>query len=492
MKHKVTFIGAGYVGIVNALGMASRGTEVWLVDNVESRIEDLKNHIPPIYEAGIELYIHYPDVIKNMHYTTDLGEALHNTDYVFIAVGTPQSADGSADLSAVYAVAHAIGQKMDHNMVVVVKSTVPVGTTYKVESIISDEITKRCTEFRENIEKTYNANFIKEHPEVFNDSPMYISFGVADNPEFLKEGQAFKDFNFPDRIIIGTRYDDDDICIKMEDLYINLGFDPDIILKCSIPSAELIKYASNSMLAMRISFANMMADMCTKVGADIDDVMNGVGRDKRIGNKFLQAGIGYGGSCFPKDVASLNCQMDDLNINHSLLDATRSINYDAKQRPFQFLLNTLKEIDNKTITVWGGAFKAGTDDIRESPFLDLIHNLRRFSGVTIKVYDKLANNNIRRFISNPANQDEYVGNLNIEVFDSLIESVEDTDVILLMTPPPEHDYLIFDDVKEHTHKETVLFYDCRNYYKPYDIMSIVAAGFKYSSVGRHFDWLKQC
>jgi len=241
---------------------------------------------------------------------------------------------------------------------------------------------------------------------------------------------------------------------------------------------------------MRISFANMMADMCTKVGADIDDVMNGVGRDRRIGDKFLQAGIGYGGSCFPKDVASLNCQMNDLNINHSLLDATRSINYDAKQRPFQFLLNTLKEIDNKTITVWGGAFKAGTDDIRESPFLDLIHNLRRFSGVTIKVYDKLANNNIRRFISNPANQDEYVGNLNIEVFDSLIESVEDTDVILLMTPTSEHDHLIFDVIKERTHKETVLFYDCRNYYEPYDIMAIVGAGFKYSSVGRSLNWLR--
>lgn len=492
MKYKVTFIGAGYVGIVNALGMASRGTEVWLVDNVESRIESLKDGIPPIYEDGIDDYFNNLVVKENMHYTVRLEEALRNTDYVFIAVGTPQSSDGSADLSAVRAVAHAIGHKMDHNMVVVVKSTVPVGTTYEVESIISEELTKRCTEFRENIVNEYGEDYIKNHPEVFQDpkSPYTISFGVVDNPEFLKEGHAFKDFNYPDRIVIGTHYEDDDIRARMIDLYYSMGFNDRTIFTCNIPSAELIKYSSNSMLAMRISFANMMANMCMATGADIDDVMTGMGMDKRIGPHFLQAGIGYGGSCFPKDVASLKYQMNDMNIEHDLLNATGNINHDAKQRPFRYLLNTLGNLEGKTVAIWGGAFKEGTDDIRESPLLELLHCTSPVDHVTYKVYDQLAKENIRKFVKDPANQADYIGHNKVIVVNNIMESVEGADAIILMTPTRRHNNLDFKSIKEHTGKETVYFLDCRNYYGVEDITTVVDAGFKYSSVGRQFGWIR--
>ena len=491
MKHKVTFIGAGYVGIVNALGMANRGVEVWLIDNNEKRIESLQDGIPPIYEEGIEPYFRNPTVKENMHYTTDLGEALHNTDYVFIAVGTPQSPDGSADLSAVFAVAHAIGQKMDHTMTVVVKSTVPVGTTIQVEDIIDVEISNREIEFRRNIVEKHGENYIKEHPEIYNESPLCINFGIADNPEFLKEGHAFSDFNYPDRIVIGTHYSDDDIRMKMLDLYLGMGFDENLIHMCNIPSAELIKYASNSMLAMRISFANMMANMCMATGADIEDVMNGVGKDHRIGPDFFKAGIGYGGSCFPKDVVSLSHQLSSLNIDHSMLDATHHVNFNAKQRPFHYLMHNLGDLDGKTVAVWGGAFKEGTDDIRESPILDLIESTStKFNHVTYKIYDKLAKENLRKFIADPANQDRYVGNNEIIVVNNIMESVENADVIILMTPTQRYKAIDFSSIREHTGKEHPYFYDCRNYYDNVDVYNIITAGFRYSSVGRQYTWVK--
>lgn len=458
MKHKVTFIGAGYVGIVNALGMASRGIEVWLVDNVEERINSLQKGVPPIYEEGIESYFSNPAVKENIHYTTRLEEALRNTDYVFIAVGTPQSEDGSADLSAVHSVARAIGQKMDHPMTVVVKSTVPVGTTRDVENIITDELMNRSICF---------------------------GFGVANNPEFLKEGHAFCDFNHPDRIVIGTHYDDDDVRARMLDLYLGMGFDIDVIQMCSIQSSELIKYASNSMLAMRISFANMMADMCVATGADIVEVMTGVGGDHRIGPHFLQAGIGYGGSCFPKDVASLKHQMENAGVDHHLLDATDSINRNAKDRPFEYLVRNLRNLKGKTIAIWGGAFKEGTDDIRESPFLDLIRTTRAwFNNVTFRVYDELAGENIRKFIENPDNHREYIGNNRIIVADTLMGSVEGADAILLMTPTQNHRGVDFNDVYKHTGKEYPIFLDCRNFYDYEDVAYIINARFRYASVGR--------
>lgn len=491
MKHKVTFIGAGYVGIVNALGMANRGVEIWLVDNNEERIANLQDGIPPIYEEGIEPYFRNSTVKENMHYTVDLAEALHNTDYVFIAVGTPQSDDGSADLSAVYSVAHAIGKMMDHSMTVVVKSTVPVGTTTEVENIIANELAKRSVEFKSNIEKEYGNDYIKEHPEIYNESPLCIDFGIVDNPEFLKEGHAFSDFNYPDRIVIGIHYADDDVRMKMLDLYLGMGFDENIILICNIPSAELIKYASNSMLAMRISFSNMIANMCMATGADIEDVMGGVGRDHRIGPSFFKAGIGYGGSCFPKDVESLKYQMSELNIDHGMLDATSRVNDAAKSRPFHYLMCNLGDLTGKTIAIWGGAFKEGTDDIRESPFLDLIRSTSsKFNHVTYKVYDKLAKENIRKFLANPDNQDEYVGNNEIILVDNIMESAKDADAILLMTPTQRYKSLDFKSIRKHTGNDHPYFYDCRNFYNIDDIINIVEAGFRYTSVARQFTWMK--
>ena len=494
MKHRVTIVGAGYVGIVNALGMARRGAEVWLVDNNEERINSLQDGIPPIYEEGIEHYFRSSTVNENMHYTVRLEEALHNTDYVFITVGTPQSPDGSTDLSAVFAVAQAIGHKMDHSMTVIVKSTVPVGTTQKIENIISNELTSRQAKFSEGISVLYGEDYLNEHPEVYTESPLCIDFGIADNPEFLKEGCAFMDFNYPDRIVIGTYHADDDVRIKMLDLYLGMGFDENLIHMCNIPSAELIKYASNSMLAMRISFANIMADICTVTGADIEDVMSGMGKDKRIGGAFLKPGIGYGGSCFPKDIASLCHQMlisnmEGYSYEKSLFEAVRDINYKAKQRPFNFLRKHLGNLEGKTVAVWGAAFKEGTDDIRESPLLELIHDTCAYDHVTYKVYDKLAKENLRKFIADPANQEDYIGHNEIIVVDNIFDSVEGADAIILMTPVQRYKSIDFGVIREHTGKEHPYFYDCRNFYDIDDVTNIIEAGFKYSSVGRQFSWL---
>ena len=277
----------------------------------------------------------------------------------------------------------------------------------------------------------------------------------------------------------------------MLDLYLGMGFDIDTIQMCSIQSSELIKYASNSMLAMRISFANMMADMCVATGADIAEVMAGVGGDHRIGPHFLQAGIGYGGSCFPKDVASLKHQMENAGVDHHLLDATDSINRNAKDRPFEYLVRNLRNLKGKTIAIWGGAFKEGTDDIRESPFLDLIHSTCVwYNNVTFRVYDELAGENIRKFIENSDNHREYIGNNRIIVTNTLMESVEGADAILLMTPTKNHRGVDFNDVHKHTGKEYPVFLDCRNFYGYEDVACIINARFRYASVGRQMAFKK--
>lgn len=499
MKTRVTFIGAGYVGVVNALGFASRAvfkngvedTEIWLVDNDETKINMLKTGRPPIYEDDIEKYLDNHDIYKVMHYTTDLKEALHNTDYVFICVGTPQSEDGSADLTAVRAVAKAIGENVDHSMTVVMKSTVPVGTTEEIEILIDDTIAKRGMEYADRLEKEHGNAWLKKHPEVWDNSPIKLDIGIVDNPEFLKEGHAFKDFSFPDRIVIGTHPADTDVKERMLDLYIHgLGFSDKIIFTCNIPSAESIKYASNSMLAMRISFANMMASYCEKTGADIEDVMTGMGMDKRIGSSFLKAGIGYGGSCFPKDVAALIYQMEEAGIGCHMLKETSWTNECAKARPYTMLHETLGDMTNMSITVWGAAFKEGTDDIRESPIIKLFYMINSMEkDVIIKVYDPLAKNNLRKYIQKNT---ERFTNITVKVVDNILESVENTNAIVFLTPTRRYNFLNFRGIREKMNPTiSPVFIDCRNYYSPNEILDIVDAGFRYESIGRDLYWLKR-
>lgn len=497
-KTKVTFIGAGYVGIVNALGFARRSvqvngvenTEIWLVDNDEHKINMFKTGRPPIYEENIQDYLDDHDIYQVMHYTTDLKKALHNTDYVFIAVGTPQSSDGSADLSAVKAVAKAIGENIDHDMVVVMKSTVPVGTTEEVELIISNALAKRNEEYVNQLEKEHGNTWLKEHPEVWDNSPLKLDVGVVDNPEFLKEGHAFEDFSFPDRIVIGVHPRDNDIKEKMLDLYINgLGFSEKTIFVCNVPSAETIKYASNSMLAMRISFANMMVAYCDKTGADIEDVMTGMGMDKRIGSSFLKAGIGYGGSCFPKDVAALIYQMEEAGVGCGMLKETSRINDCAKARPWAMLHETLGNMTNMGITVWGAAFKEGTDDIRESPILQLFKMINSMEKeVTIRVYDPLAKNNLRKYLQEHADE---LTNIHVKVADNILESVDGSNAIVFLTPTNRYNFLNFRKLRERMNPTiSPVFLDCRNFYGPEDITNIANAGFKYKSIGRDLFWLQ--
>lgn len=499
MKTKVTFIGAGYVGIVNALGFARRAvqlngvgnTEIWLVDNDEHKINMLKTGSPPIYEEQIQDYLDDHDVYNVMHYTTNLKEALDHTDYVFICVGTPQTEDGSADLTAVRAVAKAIGENVDHSMTVVMKSTVPVGTTEEIEILIDDTIAKRGMEYADQLEKEHGNAWLKKHPEVWDNSPIKIDIGVADNPEFLKEGHAFNDFSFPDRIIIGVHPADTDVKEKMEDLYIlGLGFSKKDIFVCNIPSAESIKYASNSMLAMRISFANMMAAYCEQTGADIDDVMTGVGMDRRIGSSFLKAGIGYGGSCFPKDVAALIHQMEEVGVGCGMLKETSWTNECAKARPWSILHKTIGNLSNMSITVWGAAFKEGTDDIRESPIIKLFHMINSMEkDVIIKVYDPLAKNNLRKYIQENT---ERFTNITVKVVDNILESVENTNAIVFLTPTRRYNLLNFRGIREKMNPTIhPVFIDCRNYYSPKEIVDIVDAGFRYESIGRDLYWLRQ-
>lgn len=473
MIPKVTFIGAGYVGLVNALGFASNGVKVWVVDNVEKRIEDLKKGISPIYEEEIDEYMKNKEVKENITFTTDMKEALHNTDYVFICVGTPQSENGNADLSAIYAVAEAIGKYMDHQMIVVVKSTVPVGTTQTVNELISAVQTQ-------------------------TDPTGWIDYAVVDNPEFLKEGRAFQDFLDPDRIVIGVDPKDSNTCWKMIDLYKFMGFQRNKIFTCNIPTAEMIKYASNSMLAMRISFANMMADYCEVMGADIEDVMHGVGMDKRIGPDFLKAGIGYGGSCFPKDVTALQYNLEKQGINMSMLEATTKINNYAKHRPFIKLERYMRTVEGRDglyggciVAVWGGAFKEGTDDIRESPILDLFYqaaSYARFSNdfnITFNVYDPLAKKNLEHYLE--LNPKKYI-NVTINLVNSVAESVKNANAILVLTPTQEHKLIDFESLGKIA-KPNTYFLDCRNFFSTGDIMNIVKAGFIYDGIGRDLWWL---
>ena len=358
---KITIVGSGYVGLVTGACFSEVGINVQCVDVNEAKIENLKKGIVPIYEPGLDKMI-----VRNMEkgrlqFTTSLSEALKDSEIVFISVGTPPDEDGSADLKYVLQVAKDCGKYMNDYTLVVTKSTVPVGTSIKVKNAIQDELQKR------NVK---------------------IPFDVASNPEFLKEGAAIDDFLKPDRIIVGTESARAETLLRS--LYKSFTLNGHPILFMDILSAEMTKYAANAMLATKISFINDMANLCEIVGADVNQVRKGIGSDGRIGSKFIYPGIGYGGSCFPKDVQALIRTAQENNYNLQVLKAVEAVNQNQKTVLYHKIVNYFNgNLQGKTIAIWGLSFKPQTDDMREAPSLIIVNKLVE-AGAKVKVYDPVA------------------------------------------------------------------------------------------------------
>ena len=390
---KIAIVGTGYVGLVSGTCFSEMGVDVTCVDVNREKIEQLRRGIIPIYEPGLEEMVHKNVKAGRLHFTTDLVDVLDGVEVVFSAVGTPPDEDGSADLKYVLEVARTVGCHMNKYLVVVTKSTVPVGTAVKVKDAIQAELDKRGES---------------------------IEFDVASNPEFLKEGAAINDFMSPDRVVVGVA--SERAKEIMSRLYKPFMLSGDRMIFTDIPSAEMIKYAANSMLATRISFMNDMANLCELVGADIIMVRKGIGADSRIGKKFLYAGCGYGGSCFPKDVKALIKTAEQNGYKMQVLKAVESVNERQKSVLFRKFMNHFGgDVKGKTVALWGLAFKPETDDMREAPALVLIDLLLN-AGVNVKVYDPIAMDECRRRIGDK-----------VIYCKDMYEATVDVDALMLVT-----------------------------------------------------------
>jgi UDPglucose 6-dehydrogenase len=437
----ITIIGTGYVGLVTGTCFSEMGNEVYCVDVIEEKIESLKKGIIPIYEPGLEELIKKNYERGNLHFTTDLAQGLENSDLCFIAVGTPMGEDGSADLQYVHQVAKEIGQTITHDIIVVDKSTVPVGTANEVKKIILSELDKR--------NKKYNVS-------------------VVSNPEFLKEGNAVNDFMRPDRVVVGC--DDVNSEEMMRVLYEPFTKNHERMIVMDVCSAEMTKYASNSMLANRISFMNEMANICDKVGANIDNVRKGMGSDSRIGNSFLYAGCGYGGSCFPKDVTALIKTAKDNGYDPILLESVEKVNHSQKY----YLLNQIKEVygndlNGLAFAIWGLAFKPETDDMREAPSIILIKELLKM-GAKINVYDPKAMEVAKEY---------YFKDLDVNYFGDKYSVLQDADALVLVTEWKEFRSPDFKRIEEYLNDNVI--FDGRNQFKNSYMKKL---GFKYYAVGK--------
>lgn len=389
----IAIVGTGYVGLVSGTCFAEMGIDVTCVDVNEEKIQFLLDGQIPIYEPGLEELVKRNVEAGRLHFTTDLSSCLDNVEVVFSAVGTPPDEDGSADLKYVLAVAKTFGQNIHRYTILVTKSTVPVGTAQKVKETVRAELEKRGVD---------------------------IVFDVASNPEFLKEGTAIKDFMTPDRVVVGT--ESEQAKKIMSRLYKPFMLSGERMIFTDIPSAEMIKYAANSMLATRISFMNDIANLCELVGADVNMVRKGIGSDTRIGKKFLYAGCGYGGSCFPKDVKALIKTAEKSGYPMRVLKAVEEVNESQKSILFNRLMKHYAgQLKGKTITLWGLAFKPETDDMREAPALVLIDKLQK-AGCRVKVYDPISMTECKRRI----------GDI-VTYCKDMYEAALDTDALLLVT-----------------------------------------------------------
>ena len=436
---KIAIVGTGYVGLVTGTCFAEMGVEVFCVDIDRQKIENLRNGVVPIYEPGLEEMVIRNYEVGRLHFTTDLTEVLDQVEIVFSAVGTPPDEDGSADLKYVLDVARTIGRAMNKYLLVVTKSTVPVGTARRIRQTIADELDRRG---------------------------VTIDFDIASNPEFLKEGAAVKDFMHPDRIVVGV--ESDRARRLMEKLYHPFMLNNFRIIYMDIPSAEMTKYAANAMLATRISFMNDMANLCEIIGADVNMVRKGIGADTRIGSSFLYAGCGYGGSCFPKDVKALISTASDHGYPMRILQAVEDVNEEQKTLLFRKLSAHFGgDLRGRKVAMWGLAFKPETDDMREAPSLVLIDRLLE-AGCQITAYDHVAIPEARRRIGD-----------RIAYAKNIYETVEGADVLMVVTEWKEFRLPAWARIR--SLMKTPLILDGRNIY---NIAEIEEAGFTYHCIGR--------
>jgi len=435
---KVAIVGSGYVGLVTGTCFAEVGIEVMCVDVDTRKIENLKNGIIPIYEPGLEDMVHRNMKKGRLQFTTNISEALEDCEVLFTAVGTPPDKDGSADLQYVLSVARDCGRNMKDYLLIVTKSTVPVGTAQKVRQALQEELDKRGVN---------------------------IPFDVASNPEFLKEGAAIDDFLKPDRIVVGL--DSPRAEELMKSLYKPFTLNGHPIIFMDITSAEMTKYAANSMLATKISFMNDIANLCEIVGADINMVRKGIGSDSRIGNKFIYPGIGYGGSCFPKDVKALIHTAEDFDYELRVLKAVEAVNQDQKSVLYNKIMKYFKgDINGKTVAIWGLSFKPQTDDMREAPSLVIIKKLLE-AGVKVKAYDPVAMKEAEHTLGDTITyaEDQY-------------EALIDADCLLLVTEWPEFKVPNFNIVRKLLNAPVI--FDGRNIY---EIDEMKRKGFEYFCIG---------
>tara|TARA_B100000767_G_C19753977_1_gene532049 strand:+ start:898 stop:2220 length:1323 start_codon:yes stop_codon:yes gene_type:complete len=436
---KVGIIGSGYVGLVAAACFAEMGNDVVCIDVDQSKIDKLKKGVIPIYEPGLSTLVIENFSKGSLSFSIDINDALSVSEVVFIAVGTPMGEDGSADLQYVLQVAQSIGENMKHDLVIVDKSTVPVGTADKVKETVQSALNNRKSSLR---------------------------FNVVSNPEFLKEGVAIKDFMHPDRVVVGA--EDEGAMQLMRNLYDPFTLTNNRFIGMDIRSAEMTKYAANAMLATKISFINEIANICERVGADVNQVRSGIGSDKRIGYQFIYPGCGYGGSCFPKDVQSLVSIANYHGYNPELISSVESVNKKQKKVLFSKLSSQLGDnLNGRKIAVWGLSFKPGTDDMREAPSINLIQSILKAGG-EVSAYDPKAMGEAKL----------YLKNLNVKYCADKYSALDDADALILVTEWKEFRSPNFDLIKSKMHGD--LFIDGRNQFKS---EYIKGKGFKYIQIG---------
>ena len=440
----ISIVGTGYVGLVSGTCFSELGLNVVCVDVNKQKIEDLKNGIIPIYEPGLERMLMRNVAADRLRFTTSLKNVLDDVDVIFIAVGTPPGEDGSADMRYVIEVAKTIGENINSYKLVVVKSTVPVGTSERVRTAIQNELDKR------NVK---------------------IDFDVASNPEFLKEGNAINDFMKPDRVVVGV--DSEKAKELMTNIYRSMMLNNFRVIFMDIPSAEMTKYASNAMLATRISFMNDIANLCELVGADIEDVAKGMSYDERIGRKFLNAGIGSGGSCFPKDTKALEYLAKQNSYKLRTVKAAVDVNKDQKTMLYKKASRRLITFNDLKVAILGLTFKPGTDDLREAPSLENVPLLLEH-GAKIYAYDPVGKDNFKKKFPEGKNRQG-----SIKYVDHIEEALKEANVCFIFTE--------WDEIRAITPKQykklmrTPLVYDGRNVY---DIKEMKVAGIEYYSIGR--------
>lgn len=440
---KLAVIGTGYVGLVSGTCFSEMGNKVICVDIDQEKINKLHQGIIPIYEPGLEKMVLKNVEKQNLFFTTKLEEAINESEIVFIAVGTPMGEDGSADLQYVLAVAKEIGQKMNKRLIVVDKSTVPVGTADKVKATIQAELDKR------------NAT---------------IKFDVVSNPEFLKEGDAINDFMKPDRVVIGA--ESDYAFDKMRQLYTPFTMSHERFIAMDVRSAEMTKYAANAMLATKISFMNEMANICERVGADVNNVRAGIGSDSRIGYSFIYPGAGYGGSCFPKDVKALKKIAEENGYDAQLIKSVEDVNNRQKFVIANKIINKFGEdLSGKIFGLWGLAFKPGTDDMREAPAIYVVKELVK-RGAKVQAYDPKAMEEAQHFYLKDVE--------NIDYKNTKYEVLDNADALILLTEWKEFRSPDFSEIEKQLIAPVI--FDGRNQYTTYGLEE---KGFEYYQIGKN-------